>query len=69
MAKRKTKPVDHDLETWIRLGGGVTEAESDAMSEGQRIMEAGNQWVREQLQPSTPLRASAFAVNPFRRGL
>jgi hypothetical protein len=28
---------------------------------------AGNEWAREQLLPSTPLRTSALAFNPFRR--
>jgi hypothetical protein len=27
----------------------------------------GNEWVREQLQPSTWLRVSALTFNPFRR--
>jgi hypothetical protein len=41
--------------------------EADGLSEGERIMHAGNQWVREQLQPARPLRPSVLAVNPFTR--
>jgi hypothetical protein len=68
MARKKKKNVDPDLEIWARLGGSVVETEvDDGLTSGQRIMEAGNQWAREQLQPARPLIPSIFAVNPFRR--
>jgi hypothetical protein len=70
VTKRKHKqPADDDLETWIRLGEGVPPEndEPDGLSEGERIVRAGNQWVAEQLRPSTPLRKSVLAFNPFRR--
>jgi hypothetical protein len=67
--KQREKPVDPALAIWIRLGEGVPpeDEEADGLTPGERIMRAGNEWVREQLRPATPLRASAFAVNPFRR--
>jgi hypothetical protein len=65
MAKRK-KPVDHDLETWAALGGGVLEPPERELSEGERITAAGNEWVREQLQP-TIVRTSPLSANPFQR--
>jgi hypothetical protein len=45
----------------------VPEGELDQMTEGERIMEAGNQWARQQLQPARLMTPSVFAVNPFRR--
>jgi hypothetical protein len=64
MAKKREKPVDPDLATWAKLGGGSLEPERE-LTPGQRIVAAGNEWVREQLQPST-MRTSP-TVNPFRR--
>jgi hypothetical protein len=67
MTRNRKKPVDPDLATWAKLGGRSLEPEQE-LTEGQKIVAAGNEWVREQLQPSTPLRTSPLAVNPFRRG-
>jgi hypothetical protein len=63
--KQKKKQLDADLELWAKLGGGELAPERE-LTEGERIMEAGNEWVREQLNAST-WRPSVFAVNPFRR--
>ena len=66
--KREKQEVDHDMEIWRRLGGSVVETEvDDGLTPGQRIMEAGNQWARQQLQPARPLRPSILAENPFTR--
>jgi hypothetical protein len=64
----KPEERDHDLETWAKLGGGVIDDDlDDGLTEGERIMEAGNQWARQQLQPARLMTPSVFAVNPFRR--
>jgi hypothetical protein len=65
--KKKKPQSDPTIDAYIRLGGGVPEGELDQMTPGERIMAAGNQWAREQLQPARPLRPSIFAENPFRR--
>jgi hypothetical protein len=62
MPRRKVKPVDHDLAVWAKLGGGVLVPERE-LSAGEKIVAAGNEWVREQLMSST-VRA---ARSPFRR--
>ena len=64
-AKQVVKAVDPDLEGWAKLGGGSLAPERE-LTEGEKITAAGNEWVREQLQP-TPLRTSVLAVNLFRR--
>jgi hypothetical protein len=64
MAKRK-KQLDPDLEVWAKLGGGTLAPERE-LTPGEKIMQAGNEWVREQLQPP-PMRVSALSCNPFRR--
>lgn len=63
--KRRTEQVvvDPDLEVWAKLGGGSLETARE-LTEGELIVAAGNEWVREQLQPSTWRPSS---VNPFRR--
>jgi hypothetical protein len=66
MAKRKKQEPDKDLELWAQLGGG-TLAPERPLTEGEKIMQAGNEWVAEQLRPSTPMRFSAPSFNPFRR--
>jgi hypothetical protein len=68
MAKKKPqkKQVDDDMAIWERLGGVETDVD-DGRSEWVRILEDGNQWARQQLQPPRPLRPSVLAVNPFRR--
>jgi hypothetical protein len=63
--KKEAETVDHDLSIWARLGGGELAPERE-LTPGERIMAAGNEWVREQLQP-TALRISPLAFNPFRR--
>jgi hypothetical protein len=64
MAKRK-KQLDPDLEVWAKLGGGTLAPERE-LTPGEKIMQAGNAWAREQLHPSRP-STSVLAVNPFRR--
>jgi hypothetical protein len=59
--QKKQKP-DPDLETWAKLGGGSLAPERE-LTEGEKIMDAGNEWAREQLTSST-LRT---ARSPFRR--
>jgi hypothetical protein len=66
MARKKKQYADRDLKVWAKLGGGSLAPERE-LTEGERIVQAGNEWVREQLQSSTPLRISPLAVNPFRR--
>jgi hypothetical protein len=70
MPNKKQKPVDPDLATWIRIGEGVpleTEIdEAEGLTPGERIMAAGNAWVREQLQP-TIVRTSPLSANPLQR--
>jgi hypothetical protein len=65
--KKKKPQSDPTIDAYIRLGGGVPEGELDQMTEGERVMEAGNQWARQQLQPARLMTPSVFAVNPFRR--
>jgi hypothetical protein len=57
--------VDPDLATWIRLGGGPTAEEAEQMSEGEKIMQFGNAWVRTQLQLQE--NAVRQVRSPFRR--
>lgn len=71
MPKKREKPVDPDLDVWAKLGGAVLDApesELDGLSEGEKIMRAGNEWVRGQLTPSDRRTARGWPmVNPFRR--
>lgn len=66
MRKQKQQPVDPDLATWIRLGEGVPlETEVDeGLSEGEKIMRAGNEWAKAQLQSSTWRQSP---ISPFAR--
>jgi hypothetical protein len=65
MAKRKNKPTDPDLETWAKLGGGVTASEAEQMSEGEKIVQEANEIARSWLDPST---WRPQTPNPLRRG-
>lgn len=50
MAKRRTTkatPSDPDLDTWIRLAGGVPESELEGLTESQRRIAIGNATARE----------------------
>jgi hypothetical protein len=51
MSKKKEKPIDPDLATWIRIGEGVPE-DDDGLTEGERIVEQGNRIVRGWLAPT-----------------
>lgn len=70
-AKQVVKAVDSDLEVWAKLGGAALDApesELDGLSEGEKIMRAGNEWVRAQLTPSDRRTARGWPmVTPFRR--
>lgn len=73
MAKKRPEKqgVDHDLEIWAKLGGSVLDApesDLDGLSEGEKNMRAGNEWVRAQLTPSDRRTVRGWPlVNPFRR--
>jgi hypothetical protein len=59
--KAKEKPIDHDLETWATLGGGILEPERE-LTEGQRIIQEANEALLELLQAT-----ATRPPNPFQR--
>jgi hypothetical protein len=58
MAPKKKQHVDRDLALWAKLGGGsLTPARE--LSEGERILAAGNEWVAEQLELQARAKATS----------
>lgn len=42
----KAKPVDPELDAWVRLGGSAPESDLEGMTEGQRRIAEGNATAR-----------------------